>query len=156
MHEFIHLGWNAKAKESVQRARFFDEAFTSYFETRVMQSLLKNKAYNKRSFESGLSAIKSGEYGLVPICEYGQYEYGDLSYSIGAKCLEELCKMIGEPLFDSATRAFLDKHKETPVDFEDFCNVYKTLCGGENEARLTRFFNDWIYSCDALRRLYVL
>jgi len=45
VHEFIHLGWNAKTNDyMVQRSRFFDEAFTSYFEFRVMEDLLGEDA----------------------------------------------------------------------------------------------------------------
>jgi len=151
IHEFIHLGWNAMPKPSVQRTRFFDEAFTSYFETRVMRNLLNDDSINGRSHaRPGIDAIKAGQYQLVPINQYGEMEYGDLSYTIGALCLEELCTLLGQPLFDRATKSFLDKHKETPADFEDFCNEYKSFCGKGYEARLTKFFNDWIYSTNAL------
>jgi len=60
--------------------------------------------------------------------------------------------LLGEKLFDSATTAFLNNHRETPADFEDFCNEYKAFCGAENEAKLSQFFNDWIYSCEALKK----
>jgi hypothetical protein len=40
IHEFIHLGWNAKTDKLTQRIRFFDEAFTSYFEMRVMEHIM--------------------------------------------------------------------------------------------------------------------
>ena len=153
IHEFIHLGWNAKAKDSVQQTRFFDEAFTSYFETRVMRNLLCDETINGYVYgQRGVDGIKNGQYKLVPIFEYARMGYGDLSYTIGALCLEELCNLLGEELFDSATTAFLNNHRETPADFEDFCNEYKAFCGAVNEARLSQFFDDWIYSCEALKK----
>lgn len=42
IHEFIHLGWNAKVGGSDQRLRFFDEAFTCYLQMRVMDALTGN------------------------------------------------------------------------------------------------------------------
>ena len=153
IHEFLHLDWNAEPKDSVQRARFFDEAFTSYFETRVMKHLLKDEAFNGRAYGEGIAAIKSGEYGMVPICQYGERAYGDLSYTIGALCLDELCRLLGESLFDAATAAFLAKYRHTPADFEDFCREYLHFCGKEHEDNLTQFFNDWIYTCNGLEKL---
>lgn len=151
IHEFIHLAWNAKAKDTVQRARFFDEAFTSYFETRVMRHLLHDESMTGYRYgQYGIDAIKEGKYQLVPICEYAEMGYGDLSYTIGAMCLEALCTLVGEAIFDRATTAFLIQYADEPADFEDFCAAYSALCGKENEAILTRFFDDWIYTCNAI------
>ena len=61
--------------------------------------------------------------------------------------------MVGESIFDSATTQFLINNKENPVDFEDFCAEYKVLCGVENETKLSQFFSDWIYSCNALKKM---
>ena len=147
VHEFIHLDWNAKPKDSVQRSRFFDEAFTCYFENRIMRLLLRDDSYRRQTIEKFVAAIKDGKYDVIPICQYGEREYGDLSYTIGALCLEKLCGVLGEEMFDAATAAFLQTYKETPANFEDFCNAYITFCGKENESNLTQFFDEWIYSC---------
>ena len=158
VHEFIHLDWNANPKDSIIRARFFDEAFTSYFENRVMNEFLKEISeqgynYNRRKIQEVITAIKNGEYEIVPICKFGEMEYGDLSYSIGALCMEELYTLLGERLFDEATAAFLAEYKETPADFEDFCEFYKKFCGEEYKSKLTRFFEKWIYSSEGLECL---
>jgi hypothetical protein len=151
IHEFIHLAWNATPNDSVQQARFFDEAFTCYFETRVMRNLLNDKTFNGYRYgQYGIDAIQNGQYKCVPICEYAQMKYGDLSYTIGAMCLEELCFLLGESMFDLATTSFLNKYKETPCDFESFCNEYKSFCGIENKSKLEQFFQDWIYSCKSI------
>jgi len=148
VHEFIHLDWNAKPKDSVQRSRFFDEAFTCYFENRIMRRILQDDSYRRNSAEKAIAAVKDGKYAKVPICKYGEMEYGDLSYTIGALCMEKLCSLLGEELFDAATAEFLRKHQETPADFEDFCGTYVEFCGKENEIRLRKFFGEWLYSCE--------
>lgn len=153
VHEYIHLGWNPKVADSVQRARFFDEALTSYFEVRVMGALFGGESFSAESkAKHAINAIRRGEYKLVPIAEYGLYEYGELSYTIGALCLHELCILLGEPLFDSVTRTFLDKYKDVPVDFELFCREYVDLSGEDNREKLSRFFHDWIYTCSGISK----
>jgi len=153
IHEFIHLAWNAAAKDTVRRSRFFDEAFTSYFETRVMRHLLSDEsAFGHRYNDHGIDSIKSGRYQLVPICEYATMEYGDLSYSIGALCLDKLCELMGETLFDAVTTEFLGNHADAPVDFAIFCSEYTSLCDEEKQDEIARFFDDWIYSCNGLKK----
>ena len=88
IHEFIHLGWNVEADDETQKMRFFDEAFTSYFEMRVMGYLLK---YDRLAeiidiYKHQLNSFDGG----IPIIKFGEYGYGDLSYTIGAICLFKL------------------------------------------------------------------
>lgn len=80
-HEFIHLGWNAKAEGIVQRMRFFDEAFTCYFQMRVMEVLTGDNDLVHYYINSYRQQMNSGKYELVPISEFGKYEYGDLNFS---------------------------------------------------------------------------
>lgn len=141
VQEFIHTGWNAKviSGSQVQRARFFDEAFTNYFEYRVMTDILGDntaKTYSNM-FKNTLG------YELVPISEYGKYGYGDLCYTIGALCLQKLAELVGVETFDKATMGFLKKYKDTPVDFDLFCAEYIEQCSNPD---VEVFFQKWIYS----------
>ncbi len=142
IHEFIHLGWNAKSDEDTQRIRFFDEAFTSYFEMRVMEHLLKDN-YRLDEFIGAYRNQLTRYDGNVPISEFGQYEYGDLCYTVGAICLHELSGYIGVDMFEEVTRAFLQKYKDTPANMDIFCNEYINLC---QKPDLKQFFEDWIYT----------
>jgi len=81
IHEFIHLGWNPKADESVKKNKFFDEAFTSYFEMRVMDYLMGESYMLNKLIDSYKWQMSSGEYQFVPINDFGKYKYGDLSYT---------------------------------------------------------------------------
>jgi len=147
IHEFIHLGWNAVADSETQRARFFDEAFTSYFEARTMQHITGEDYILRRAAASFRNSIASSKYKLVPICEFAGHEYGDLSYTLGALCLHELCTLVGEETFDRATTRFLEKYAHTPVNLDTFCQEYRLLCGPAHEQAVAQFFADWIFSC---------
>ncbi|MFD1179453.1 hypothetical protein ACFQ3W_24590 [Paenibacillus puldeungensis] len=146
IHEFIHLGWNVPADRSQQSIRFFDEAFTSYFEMRVMEYLTKE---SRVPLYASLwkDRIGSGSFKLVPICEFGQRGYGDQSYTIGALCLHELCELIGTARFDEITTTFLEKYKSVPVTLDVFCQEYANLADEVNKPVVEQFFEDWIYSC---------
>ena len=142
IHEFIHLGWNVKADALTQRARFFDEAFTSYFEMRVMEHLL-NDDYRLIEYIGAYKNQLARYDANVPIIEFGLHQYGDLCYTIGAICLHKLSEFVGVETFEEATRTFLKRYKETPVNMEIFCNEYINLC---NKPGLEQFFEDWIYT----------
>jgi len=142
VHEFIHLGWNAQADNTAQKIRFFDEAFTSYFEMRVMDFLMGE---NYKLAELTDRYKKHLEYydPNIPIIDFGSHGYGDLSYTIGAILLHELCKFVGVEIFQQATTTFLHKYKDTPVNIEVFCEEYIKLC---KKPELNEFFHDWIYT----------
>jgi hypothetical protein len=157
IHEFIHLDWNVQCKDSVQRARFFDEAFTCYFENRVMREYLHENGeagnnYGRRSASDAVTAIQAGKYPLIPIYQYGEHECGDLSYTIGSLCLEKLNTLLGDELFDGATADFLRKYNDVATDFDSFCKAYIAFCGNESQEKLSMFFDDWIYSCEGLKK----
>jgi hypothetical protein len=128
-HEFIHLGWNAKVEDvEIQHCRFFDEAFTSYFEYRVLVDIVGEKEARpllKKFTDDHRVSIKDCD--LIPIKDYGAKGYGGLSYTIGAFCLYKLSVLVGEESFHIATKEFLNKYKDIPVNFEIFCEEYKRM-----------------------------
>lgn len=148
IHEFIHLGWNVPADNETQRIRFFCEAFTSYFQIRVMEYLLDDDLHT--NIDGYKWQLDNGFDGNIPIIDFGKYEYGDLSYTIGARCLYELSEFVGLDVFEKATTVFLEKYKNTPVNMEIFCDEYIKLC---NNPGLEQFFNDWIYTTNGPKSL---
>lgn len=152
IHEFIHLGWNARTDIETQKIRFFDEAFTSYFQLRVMEELLTQDEYKKvvKEYQESYKRCKQYLIKDVPIIHYGEYGYSDLSYTVGAFCLEQLCHQLGRERFDEVTTIFLEKYQQIPVDMETFCKEYITL---SQKSELKEFFNDWIYTTKGLHQL---
>jgi hypothetical protein len=143
VHEFIHTGWNAITEDyHVRRARFFDEAFTMYFEFRIMSELLGKDTYDWYTTNILPSTRGIDSADLVPITEFGIY-YGALSYTIGAFSLYKLSQLIGIELFDNITTLFLDKYQKEPVDFEKFCAFY---IKHSEHTDVEDFFRRWIYT----------
>jgi hypothetical protein len=149
VHEFIHTGWNAKVEDlDVLSCRFFDESFTVYFTYRVMADI-----WGENAAQHLLQRFTNTRgYDLVPVTDFGAKGYGDLGYTIGALCLYKLGKLTGEEAFDRATKQFLDKYRDVPVDFEKFCAEYQRLCP---DADLEEFFQKWIYSDSYKNELYL-
>lgn len=151
IHEFIHLGWNAMATGNSQRIRFFDEGFTCYFEDRIMQYLLSEEQYNQYA-ESRINMFRQQKKDMVldvAIADFYKYNYGDLSYTMGALCLKELTQYIGSNNFDRITREFLMKYKDQPVDINRFCREYNDRYAGGD---LEDFFEKWIYTTNGYKK----
>jgi hypothetical protein len=150
VHEFIHLGWNANVEDTdVQRARFFDEAFTTYFEFRVMSDLLAEETYDWYTLRAFPWSRGIDHSDLVSISEFAIF-YGQLSYTLGAFSLYKLSQMIGVELFDQVTKLFLDKYQSEPVDFEKFCSFYIEHSGHPD---VEEFFCRWIYTNEYMDEL---
>lgn len=150
IHEFIHLGWNAKTDDKTQRIRFFDEAFTNYFTLRVLEHVAGEDLYESKIERFKEIAKEQFKEKQISISEYGKYGCGDFNYTIGALCLNELSNIAGRKTFDNATKIFLEKYKDSPVTIEEFCEEYMTLCNNPN---LKNFFEEWIYTTKGLERL---
>jgi hypothetical protein len=150
VHEFIHTGWNAKLPAGeVGRCRFFDESFTCYFTWRVMTNLLgKDGAWPLLEQFTNMGGVDDPG----PIKEWGVKDYGHLGYTIGALCLYKLSIFMGEETFDRVTKEFLLKYRDTPADFEKFCEEYKRLCP---DVDLETFFQKWIYSDSYKTEIYL-
>lgn len=150
IHEFIHLGWNAQTDDNTQRIRFFDEAFTNYLTLRVLEYLLGTDLYKSRIEKFKEIAKEQFREKQISISEYGKYQCGDFSYTIGALCLNELSSIVGRKTFDDATKTFLEKYKDSPVSIEGFCKEYIKLC---NNSNLKYFFEEWIYTTKGVKKL---
>ena len=150
IHEFIHLGWNVPSDSETQRIRFFDEAFTCYFEMRVMEHITGGN-YMLNDFINAYTKQIERYDTNVPLIDFGKHEYGDLSYTLGAICLHKLSELVGIDVFDKATKAFLAKYKDIPVNIEIFCNEYIRLC---NNPKTKQFFEDWIYTTNGVKHFF--
>lgn len=151
-HEIGHA-WNVKAKQDVQKTRFFDEAFASYFE-----ALAIKKFYGERSFEEKMEfyrkqyieSIQRDEINFyTPICDYGKYDLGYNSYTKGPWALYVLNEILGDDIFNNIIRNFLKKFRYKEVDFKDFQEIVEEISG----VNLNNFFVQWIYGIDSSKFL---
>lgn len=84
-HEIGHA-WNAQAKLEVQRARWLDEAFASYFEALAVREFAGQKPFDdlmlqyRQQFRNAVK--RDSRNATTPIAEYGKEERGENSYTI--------------------------------------------------------------------------
>lgn len=147
-HEVGHA-WNVKAKHDIQRTRFFDEAFASYFEALAIKKFYGYKEFTAKMdlYRNLFSESVNGDKinFNTPICNYGKYEIGHNSYTKGPWVLYLLNEILGNEVFLKAIRIFLSKYRDKEVDFEDF----KELIEEVSNIDLSMFFKKWIYGIES-------
>lgn len=151
-HEVAHT-WNAKPKPEVQRTRWFDEAFASYFESLAVREFEGEEAFRadmEQSRKVFLQWVEAEQrYAQTPIVEYGKQEIGGLSYTKGAWSLYVLHQLLGEEQFLKLMRRLLAEHREQPADFQDFQRLAEQVAG----RKLDSYFQEWFYGAESSRLL---
>ncbi len=147
-HEIGHT-WNVKAKPSVARCRYFDEAFASYFEALALKSFQGNQDYLTEMEHSRAIftkwATRDKKYSDTPISDYGKNEIGQLSYSKGAWSLYVLHQVLGDTVFNTLIHQFLSVFAGKECDFKDFQAIAERV----SNIKLNIFFNEWIYGTES-------
>jgi len=142
-HELAHT-WNVKAKPGVQRCRWFDEGFASYFDALAVREFQGQKALEDKMAsyrEIFIQRVQKDEKNYsTPIAEYGRYELGENSYLKGPWVLYVLHQIVGEERFRQIIRRFLSEFKNRPADFKDFQKVAEQVADKD----LSKFFGEWI------------
>ena len=143
-HEVGHV-WNAMIADRVQRTRYFDEAFASYFEALAVRQFEGEQAYRelldsyRDTFLNRLNREPLGK--TTAIADYGKNEIGVFSYTKGAWSLYVLHELVGDDKFKQIIRAFLSEFGDRPADFKDFQRVAERV----SQRDLGRFFDEWIF-----------
>ena len=147
-HEVAHT-WNARSKPGVQRCRYFDEAFASYFEslaTREFQgemAFLADMEKSRSLFEQWANYDKRN-YDTA-IADYWKEERGQLSYTKGAWSLYVLHRLVGDAKFQEIVREFVRAYSKQGADFEDFRRTAEKISGRS----LTQFFAEWVFGSES-------
>ena len=151
-HEIAH-SWNARSSGEVQRCRYFDEAFASFFEALAIRAFRGEGAFEERLERARRSFVRSTERDReaydTPITGYGAKEIGSNSYTKGSWSLHVLYRIVGEEAFTSIVRSLLAEYGDRPVDFEKF----RALCERVSGRSLERFFEEWIEGTESSRLL---
>jgi hypothetical protein len=151
-HEIGHT-WNANASGEVQRCRYFDEAFASFFAAIAVRAFSGEKAFEEDMEKSRDVFVRWAQHDRevfdTPIAGYGAKELGRHSYTKGAWSLYVLYRVVGEETFDSIIRKMVTQFAERPINFEEF----ETLCERTAGRDLRKFFQEWIYGTESSRLL---
>jgi len=147
-HEVGHI-WNARASDGVQRARYFDEAFASYFEALAVRQFEGPDAFRAlmQSYrQTYLDRVARDARGrTIPIAGYGKEEIGVFSYTKGAWSLYVLHQLLGEDAFRRAISDFLAAYSDKPAGFDDFRHAVEKSSGRD----VGLWFEQWITGTDA-------
>lgn len=149
-HELGH-SWNARPSRDIQRCRYFDEAFASFFEPLAIRSFRGEQAFEESMEKSraafGRRANQNREVFDTPIADYGKRELGRHSYTKGAWSLYVLWTLVGEKTFNSIIRTMLTEFDGRTINFREF----QSLCENISKRSLDRFFQEWIYRTESSR-----
>lgn len=142
-HEVAH-GWNAPARPDQQAARWFDEAFASYFQALVMgdvSGVAARDSQMTRYRESFRRAVaRDPAHGDTPIARYGEAGLGGLSYTKGAWSLHVLHLALGDTGFRHFIRTLLNDPPTGGATFEHVVRLAEETLG--DGAR--RWAEDWL------------
>ncbi|TAK51729.1 MAG: hypothetical protein EPO24_15655 [Bacteroidetes bacterium] len=151
-HEIGHT-WNVKPKPEIQRCRYFDEAFASYFEALAVKEFEGYDAFLSQMQKSRELFIRwanyDKQYSETPIVEYGKHELGRISYTKGAWSLYVLHTLTGDDVFYSTIRKLLSDFEHHEADFKDF----QTVTEQTSKLNLSKYFNEWFYGNESSRLL---
>ena len=151
-HEIGH-SWNATASRDVQRCRYFDEAFASFFESLAIRAFRGEKAFDEDMEKSRSVFVQWAQHDRqvfdTPIADYGAKELGRHSYTKGAWSLCVLDRLVGEETFASIIRNMVTQFAGRTINFEEF----QTLCERTAGRDLHKFFQEWIYGTESSRLL---
>ncbi len=146
-HEVGHL-WNAKPIDTIQRTRYFDEAFASYAEALAVRHFSGEAGFrsemedDRKYFASGVAKEPRGK--TTAIADYGKYEIGGFSYTKGAWSLHVLHEILGDDAFRRAIAQFLNDYSEKPATFEGFLASLERSSGKD----LKLWYQQWIVSAE--------
>lgn len=151
-HEVAH-NWNAKPKPEIQRSRYFDEAFASYFQALAERAFRGEEAWLEEMEQSRQLFVRWVErdpvYYETPIVDYGSKEIGQLSYTKGAWSLYVLHRLVGDDTFGRIVRRLLTESAEQTLGFDDFERIVRTVSGRDTG----RYFDDWLHGAESSRLL---
>jgi hypothetical protein len=151
-HEIAHH-WNVRVKPGIQRCRYFDEAFASYFQGLAIREFEGEEAFDKymtRLRDRFLQSCEKDEKNAsTPIADYWREERGENSYTKGAWSLYVLHQLIGDTAFRPLVSSFIREFRVREVDFADFQGFAEKAAG----RNLDRFFKEWIFGAESSRLL---
>lgn len=143
-HEIGH-SWNATGSAEVQRCRYFDEAFASFYEALAIRNFRGKAAFEDDMEKSRSLFVQWVQFDRqvfdTPIAGYGAKELGRHSYSKGAWSLYVLYQLVGEKTFASIIRNMVTDFVGRSIDFREF----QKLCERTAKRNLEKYFQEWIY-----------
>ena len=151
-HEIAHT-WNPRSSAAVQRCRYFDEGFASYFQALAIGEFEGTRAFlavmEKYRETFARWAGRDRTVASTPISGYGEKELGRHSYTKGAWSLYVLEQLVGENAFTDIIVALRERSAGSATDYDSFRRTAEEVSGRD----LKTFFDEWIFGAESSRLL---
>ncbi len=149
-HEISHL-WNVKPLET-QPCRFESEGLAQFMEFLISEKLDKKEHAVYDAAQKYLDNVRKDfkekpEYQDVSIKDYGIRNMTSYSYTLGMVVFSLFYDLMGQERFNQVIRSFYSSFGDKGATLDDFINN----CGRSGPFNTERFFNDWIYSTNAIK-----
>lgn len=144
-HELSHHWWGNLVTCRTAEDMWINEGSAVYCEYVFLEQATNRAAYENKvrsEHKELLRTCHHDDNGYWPISGIPQeYTYSATTYTKGADIIHTLRAYLGDSLFFSGLRAFLDQNKFTDVDAIEYRDEVSAITG----VNLTNFFNDWVF-----------
>jgi hypothetical protein len=151
-HEASHL-WNVKILDA-QPCRFESEGLAKFSEFLLSEKLDHRENAISIAGQNFLDQIRKDflekpEYQNIPIKDYGIRDMTYYSYNLGMVVFAIYYDIVGQDCFNRTIRSFYSTYYSNGATLDDFINH----CKKSSQVNLEKFFNDWIYTTNAIKLL---
>jgi hypothetical protein len=151
-HEASHL-WNVKNLDA-QPCRFESEGLAKFSEFLLSEKLGNKENAISVAAQRFLDQIRKDffekpEYQNIPIKDYGIRDMTYYSYNLGMVVFAIYYDLVGQDCFNKTIRSFYSTYNSKGATLDEFINH----CKKSAPVDLERFFNDWIYTTNAIKLL---
>jgi aminopeptidase N len=151
-HEASHF-WNVKPLDAVP-CRFESEGLARFSEFLLSEKLNHKENAIQIAAQSNLDQtrkdfLEKPEYQNVPLKDYGIRDMTYYSYNLGMVVFAIYYKLVGQDCFSKTIRSFYSNYYSKGATLDEFINH----CKKSASVDLERFFNDWIYTTNAIKLL---
>ena len=149
-HEASHL-WNVKNLDALP-CRFESEGLAKFLEFLSAEKLDNKKNIVSEAAQRYLNEIRKDfiekpEYQKIPIRDYGVYDMTEYSYTLGMVVFAIFYDLVGQDYFNKIIGSFYSTYYSKGATLDEFVNY----CKKSTPIDVERFFNDWIYSTNAIK-----
>jgi hypothetical protein len=149
-HEASHL-WNVRNLDA-QPCRFESEGLAQFLEFLSAQKLEHKENAISEAAQRYLDEIRKDfiekpEYQNIPIKDYGINDMTYYSYNLGMVVFAIYYDIVGQDYFNRTIGSFYSEYNSKGTTLDEFINH----CKKSAPVDLERFFDDWIYSTNAIK-----
>lgn len=149
-HEIAHV-WNVSSLDH-QPCRFESEGFAQFLQFLLSERIDNQKNAVSLAAQNYIERIRSRyiekpEYQNIPLKDYGVYDMTDYSYTLGMVVFAIFYELVGEEGFNRIIKSFYLTYNEDGATLDQFVDY----CIKESPINIEVFFNDWIYSTNAVK-----